>query len=50
MFSDFWFMLSSGSADLLPAVPTGSDAIDGALRLPSYILGTLGGGAALFGS
>ncbi len=35
MFSNFWFMLSNGSANLLPAVPTGSDAVDGALYLPS---------------
>ncbi|MET3860713.1 hypothetical protein ABIE38_001635 [Dietzia sp. 2505] len=48
MFSDFWFSLASGSADLVPNV--GSAAIDGLLGLPSYILATLGGGAELFGS
>lgn len=49
MFSDFWAKLASGSADLVPA-PFGSAAIDGLLRLPAYVLGTLSGGAALFGS
>ncbi|PTM87866.1 hypothetical protein [Dietzia psychralcaliphila] len=48
MFSDFWFGLSNGSADLVPNV--GSAAIDGLLNLPQYILWTLGGGAQLFGS
>ena len=48
--SDFWFDLSEGSADLLPAGGVGSAAIDGLLRLPSYILFTLGGGAEIFGS
>lgn len=48
MFSDFWFGLAEGSSDLVPNV--GSAAIDGLLGLPAYILGTLGGGAALFGS
>lgn len=49
MFSDFWASLASGSADLVPE-PFGSAAIDGLLRLPAYVLGTLAGGAALFGS
>lgn len=48
-FSDFWFGLADGSAELVPA-EFGSAAIDGLVRLPSYILGTLGGGAALFDS
>ena len=50
MFSEFWANLASGSADLLPDTGTGSAAIDGFLALPSYILSTLAGGAALFGS
>jgi len=49
MFSDFWAGLAAGSAELIPA-PFGSAAIDGLLRLPAYVLGTLSGGAALFGS
>ena len=49
MFSDFWAGLAAGSAELIPA-PFGSAAIDGLLRLPAYILSTLAGGAALFGS
>jgi hypothetical protein len=49
MFSDFWYSLAAGSADLNPG-PFGSAAIDGLLRLPAYVLSTLGGGAALFGS
>ncbi|MBB1022728.1 hypothetical protein G6030_15790 [Dietzia sp. E1] len=49
MFSDFWYGLATGSADLVPA-PFGSAAIDGLLRLPAYVLTTLGGGAELFGS
>lgn len=48
MFSDFWYMLSTQSAGIAPAV--GSDAVDGLLGLPAYILETLGGGAELFGS
>ena len=50
MFSDFWFGLADGSAELLPAGGVGSAAIDGFLRLPSYVLETLGGGAQIFGS
>ena len=49
MFSDFWAGLASGSADIAPG-PVGSAAIDGLLYLPAYILSTLAGGAALFGS
>ncbi|MCT1638333.1 hypothetical protein [Dietzia cinnamea] len=49
-FSEFWYGLASGSADLLPEDGTGSAAIDGLLGLPAYILSTLGGGALLFGS
>ena len=49
MFSDFWNGLAAGSAKLNPG-PFGSAAVDGFLRLPSYILETLGGGAAIFGS
>lgn len=49
MFSDFWESLALGSAELIPG-PFGSAAIDGFLRLPSYVLGTLAGGAAIFGS
>ena len=49
MFSDFWHGLAVGSADIAPD-PTGSAAIDGFLYLPAYILSTLAGGAALFGS
>ena len=49
MFSDFWEGLATGSAKLAPG-PFGSSAIDGLLRLPAYILGTLAGGAQLFGS
>lgn len=49
MFSDFWYSLATGSADLNPG-PFGSAAIDGLLALPAYVLSTLGGGAALFGS
>lgn len=49
-FSEFWANLASGSADLLPEDGTGSAAIDGLLGLPAYVLGTLAGGAALFGS
>ena len=48
MFSNFWFGLYEGSVKLAPSV--GSDAIDGLLGLPAYILKTLSGGAALFGS
>ena len=48
-FSDFWYGLASGSAELIPG-PFGSAAIDGILRLPSYVLETLGGGARIFGS
>lgn len=48
-FSDFWAGLATGSGDLVPA-PFGSAAIDGLLRLPAYVLTTLAGGAALFGS
>ncbi|WP_193350573.1 hypothetical protein [Dietzia alimentaria] len=48
MFSAFWAKLATGSAALAPSV--GSDAVDGLLNLPAYILGTLSGGAALFGS
>jgi hypothetical protein len=47
-FSSFWYGLASGSADLAPSV--GSAALDGLFGLPAYILETLGGGAALFGS
>lgn len=50
MFSDFWFGLAQGSADLLPDSGTGSAAIDGVLALPSYLIYTLSGGAAIFGS
>ena len=49
MFSDFWGNLATGSANLVPD-PFGSAAIDGLLRLPAYVLGTLAGGAELFGS
>lgn len=49
MFSDFWNGLAAGSAELNPG-PFGSAAVDGFLGLPAYILSTLGGGAALFGS
>lgn len=49
MFSDFWADLAVGSADLIPG-PFGSAAVDGFLALPAYVLGTLSGGAALFGS
>lgn len=49
MFSDFWGSLASGSAEIAPG-PFGSAAIDGFLHLPAYILSTLAGGAALFGS
>lgn len=49
MFSDFWGSLAAGSIDLIPFT-TGSDAIDGLIRLPSYILQTLQGGAVIFGS
>lgn len=49
MFSKFWGSLASGSAELNPG-PFGSAAIDGLLALPAYVLGTLAGGAALFGS
>lgn len=49
MFSRFWGSLASGSAEITPG-PFGSAAIDGLLGLPAYILGTLAGGAALFGS
>ena len=48
MFSALWNSLYVGSAKLTPSV--GSDAIDGLLGLPAYILKTLAGGAALFGS
>ncbi|MFI8695311.1 hypothetical protein [Dietzia sp. Die43] len=47
-FSTFWSNLSTASAGLAPS--TGSDAVDGLLGLPAYILSTLAGGAALFGS
>lgn len=52
MFSKFWNGLSTASAGLLPndGEVVGSAAIDGLLGLPAYILGTLGGGAELFGS
>ena len=49
MFSDFWGNLAAGSMELIPG-PFGSAAIDGLLRLPSYVLETLEGGAAIFGS
>lgn len=49
MFSKFWGSLASGSAEITPG-PFGSAAIDGLLGLPAYILETLAGGAALFGS
>ena len=49
MFSDFWSGLATASAGIAPG-PIGSAAIDGFLYLPAYILGTLSGGAALFGS
>lgn len=49
MFSDFWAGLASGSADIAPG-PFGSDAVDGFIGLPAYILRTLAGGAQLFGS
>lgn len=48
MFSDFWGSLATGSEGIAPSV--GSAAIDGFLGLPAYILRTLQGGAALFGS
>lgn len=48
-FSDFWLGLAGDSSDLNPG-PFGSDAVDGLLALPAYVLATLGGGAALFGS
>ncbi|WP_167400688.1 hypothetical protein [Dietzia lutea] len=48
-FSDFWYGVADGSAELVPA-EFGSAAIDGLLRLPAYVLATLGGGAELFGS
>lgn len=48
-FSEFWFGLADGSAEFIPA-EFGSAAIDGLVRLPAYILGTLGGGADLFDS
>ena len=48
MCSDFWYGLYAGSSDLAPSV--GSAALDGLFGLPAYILKTLGGGAALFGS
>lgn len=50
MFSEFWAKLATGSGEVVSGINTGSDAIDGAVRLPAYILGTLSGGAALFGS
>lgn len=49
MFSDLWGSAAAGSIDLIPFT-TGSAAIDGLIRLPSYILETLAGGAAIFGS
>lgn len=49
MFSEFWANLATASADIAPG-PVGSDAVDGLLYLPSYILSTLAGGAELFGS
>jgi len=49
MFSRFWGSLAEGSADIAPG-PFGSAAIDGLIYLPAYILRTLQGGAALFGS
>lgn len=49
MFSDFWDGLATGSAEIAPG-PFGSDAVDGFIGLPAYILETLAGGAALFGS
>lgn len=49
MFSEFWGNLAAGSAELQPG-PFGSAAIDGLIKLPAYVLGTLAGGAALFGS
>lgn len=49
MFSEFWSNLATASAEMTPG-PFGSDAVDGFLHLPAYILGTLAGGAALFGS
>lgn len=48
-FSDFWADLAAGSLALRPG-PFGSAAIDGLTRLPSYVLETLSGGAAIFGS
>lgn len=50
MFSALWNRLATGSAGLVSGVDTGSNAIDGAARLPAYALSTLAGGAALFGS
>lgn len=49
MFSEFWRNLATDSAGVAPG-PFGSEAIDGFVNLPAYILGTLAGGAALFGS
>jgi len=49
MFSEFWTGLATASSDIAPG-PVGSAAVDGLLHLPAYILTTLAGGAALFGS
>lgn len=50
MFSDFWRSLQTSSAGLVSGIDTDSAAIDGLVNLPQYVLGTLAGGAALFGS
>ena len=47
-FSTFWNNLATGSQGIAPEV--GSAALDGLFGLPAYILRTLAGGAALFGS
>lgn len=49
MFSDFWGNLAAGSLSIMPG-PFGSAAIDGLVRLPSYVLQTLQGGAEIFDS
>ncbi|MBS7549432.1 hypothetical protein [Dietzia massiliensis] len=48
-FSEFWRDFAAGSMEFMPG-PFGSAAIDGLVRLPSYVLQTLQGGAAIFGS
>lgn len=48
-FSNFWGDLADGSLAIAPG-PFGSAAIDGLIRLPSYILETLEGGARIFDS